>query len=67
MTKCELHSMRSLVSRANVKCVVVGDGFVGKTCMLMAYAKNEFPLEHTPTVFENHIGKFLSVYSIFLL
>ena len=57
MTKSDLYTMGSLVARADAKCVVVGDGFVGKTCMLMAYANNEFPREHNPTVFDNHIGK----------
>jgi GTPase SAR1 family protein len=46
------NSHNSMSAAPELKILVLGDGAVGKTCLLIRYAKQEFPVSYIPTVFD---------------
>jgi Ras family protein U len=42
-----------------IKCVLVGDGAVGKTSLVVSYSTNGFPNEYIPTAFDNYNGEYI--------
>lgn len=40
-----------------LKCVLLGDGAVGKTSLVVSYTTNGYPTKYVPTAFDNFSGK----------
>ncbi|XP_050069676.1 uncharacterized protein LOC126557823 [Anopheles maculipalpis] len=54
-TKQKLEKRTSDVNAApNVKCVLVGDGAVGKTNLILSYIQDRFTHEYVPTAFDKY-------------
>lgn len=46
------------VPERKVNCVLVGDGAVGKTSLIVSYTTNGYPAEYVPTAFDNFAGTY---------
>lgn len=44
------------VPERRVNCVMVGDGAVGKSSLIVSYTTNGYPAEYVPTAFDNFTG-----------
>lgn len=45
-----------------LKSVLLGDGGVGKTSLIVSYTTNGYPTEYVPTAFDDYSGKLVFVF-----
>ena len=63
--KCVVVSLKTAkVNLQNRILPQVGDGAVGKTCLLWSYANNQFPEEYVPTVFDTYAVNVMIEYEL---
>lgn len=46
-------------SAKRIKCVLIGDGAIGKTSLIVSYTTNGYPTEYVPTAFDKYSGKLM--------
>ena len=49
-------------SNRELKCVIVGDGGVGKTSMLLSYTTGGIMTDYIPTCFDAYTGRFIYLF-----
>lgn len=48
-----------------LKCILLGDGAVGKTSLVVSYTTNGYPTKYVPTAFDDFSGKQYKKYRYF--